>query len=113
MGAFETGWGLAAVAGLGMILGAVYMLGLVRRVLFGRPADPRRPVPADLGGRELALFVPILALFLLIGIRPGLLVDRMDAAAVRWVKSARGGATEPARPTGLPDGVPRSNEREY
>jgi len=114
MGAWQAGWGLAAGAGLGLILGAVYMLGLVRRVLFGRPANPRRPAPADLGPRELALFVPILVFFFVIGLRPGLMVDRVDAAATRWVASVRA-AMEPATGPGpaAPGGAGRVVEREY
>jgi NADH-quinone oxidoreductase subunit M len=114
MGAWQAGWGLAAGAGLGLILGAVYMLGMVRRVLFGRPADPRRPAPADLGPREFALFVPILVFFFVIGIRPGLMVDRMDAAATHWVASVRA-AMAPAAGQGpaAPGGSGRVGEREY
>ncbi|MDR3424360.1 MAG: NADH-quinone oxidoreductase subunit M [Alphaproteobacteria bacterium] len=63
------GW-FAALAVLGMILGAAYMLWLYRRLFYGEliKEDVRR-MP-DLNKRELAMFAPLLALVLWIGIYP-------------------------------------------
>jgi NADH-quinone oxidoreductase subunit M len=64
---------LASLACVGVVLGAWYMLTLLRRVFFGPVKEPYHeghgPV-ADLNGRELAALVPIAALCLAIGVYP-------------------------------------------
>ncbi len=111
MGAYEiTPW-LAASAGLGLILGAVYTLGMVRKVLFGKPADPHRHPPTDLDRRECWVFVPLVASFFLLGLWPRVAVDRMDAAASHWATTVRASAAASAGMT--PGAGPASPEREY
>jgi NADH-quinone oxidoreductase subunit M len=64
---------LASLACIGVVLGAWYMLTLLRRVFFGPVREPHHeghgPV-ADLNGRELAALVPVAALCLAIGVYP-------------------------------------------
>ncbi len=111
MGTYEISPALAATAGLGLILGAVYTLGMVRQVLFGKPADPKRPPPPDLDRRECWIFVPLVASFFLLGLWPRLVVDRMDAAASRGAASVRPPAAASGAST--PGAVPASPDREY
>jgi NADH-quinone oxidoreductase subunit M len=69
---------LTAFAVGGMVLGAWYMLTLLRRVFFGKVKEPHHdghgPVP-DLNGRELSALVPIAAACLFLGVYPKPVLD--------------------------------------
>jgi NADH-quinone oxidoreductase subunit M len=81
---------LVAFAGLGIVLGAVYMLGMVMRVFFGPVRDPRNEGLPDIGGREIATLAPLVALVFVIGLFPGFFTRRMGdsvrSAAVSFVQ---------------------------
>ena len=65
------------VAAIGMVLSAVYMLGLVNGLLFGptKTPAPKGSVPArDLSGREVAILAPLAVLVVALGIFPGLVL---------------------------------------
>ncbi len=65
------GW--AAVATLGVILGAVYMLWLVQRLFYGEESSLTTTKPADdLSLRELAVLCPLAVLMLVMGLAPTL-----------------------------------------
>jgi NADH-quinone oxidoreductase subunit M len=67
------GWVLAALGATGLILGAWYLMTLLRRVFFGPVKEPHQeghgPV-ADLNLRELCALVPIGIVCLLLGVYP-------------------------------------------
>ncbi len=67
------GWLLASLGAGGVVLGAWYMLTMVRQVFFGPVKEPHHdghaPV-ADLNGRELAALLPIAGLCLALGVFP-------------------------------------------
>ncbi len=69
---------LAVLAALGVVLGAWYMLTLLRRVFFGPPREPHHgghgPV-RDLNGRELATLLPIAAACIFLGVYPRAFID--------------------------------------
>ena len=52
--------GFALLAGLGIILGAGYMLYLYRRIIFGQITKEDLKDFADLSPREIAIFAPLL-----------------------------------------------------
>jgi NADH-quinone oxidoreductase subunit M len=71
---------LAALACSGVVLGAWYMLTLVRRVFFGpvrEPAHEGHGPRGDLNGREVAALAPIAVACVLIGVYPKLFLDTM------------------------------------
>jgi NADH-quinone oxidoreductase subunit M len=80
LGAFTSdhlGIGYGALAALGVILGAVYMLHMVARVLFGPLKLPaghhadrgaHGPAKNDIGAREVAILVPIAVCCVVLGI---------------------------------------------
>jgi len=70
MGVFPVNWVWTAVAGLGIVLGAGYMLWLYQRVMFGRLESPANASLADLSAREFATFFPLIVLAFWIGIFP-------------------------------------------
>lgn len=70
----------AVVATTGVILGAVYLLWMFQRVMFGPLTNPKNAGLKDLSLREAAMFVPLIALFLLMGMYPKPLLERMEPA---------------------------------
>ena len=71
VGAFGANRVAAVVATTGVILGAVYMLWLVKRFLFGPLVhDENRRMP-DLNAREFVLLLPILLFIVYLGVHPG------------------------------------------
>ncbi|MGH7798472.1 MAG: NADH-quinone oxidoreductase subunit M [Candidatus Binatia bacterium] len=69
-----------AAAATGVILGAVYMLWMYRRVIFGPLTNPANAKLQDLNARELVLLAPILLLIVLMGVYPQPLLQRMKPA---------------------------------
>ena len=61
---------VAALAALGIIFGAVYMLWLYARVFFGVAEKTDVKAMPDLNKREIALFLPLVALVLWMGLYP-------------------------------------------
>ena len=84
-GAFQSSTWAAAFAALGVILGAAYMLYLYRRVVFGKleRADLRDML--DLSRREVALFLPLVAVVLWMGIQPKPVLDVFSASVDQLV----------------------------
>jgi NADH-quinone oxidoreductase subunit M len=71
-------WVYAALAVLGIVLGAAYMLWLYQRVMFGKIENPLNKVLPDLNFRELATFVPLIVLAFWIGIYPTFFTKYLD-----------------------------------
>jgi len=70
VGAYKANSWVAFVATTGIILGAAYMLYLYARMAYGKAAgDDTRAMP-DLNAREIAMFVPIVAVIFWMGIYP-------------------------------------------
>jgi NADH-quinone oxidoreductase subunit M len=101
LGAFGADRLFGAIAVTGVILAAIYMLWAYQRTFEGPPLARWRGV-ADMGPRELAAIVPVVALMLAIGVYPKPVLERIDPSAdgvVRWVR-----AVEPDQ-DGLPGGL--------
>ncbi|MDP7008985.1 MAG: NADH-quinone oxidoreductase subunit M [Phycisphaerales bacterium] len=71
----------AAVAALGMVLAAMYLLIMVGKIVFGSLKEPdstdRGVLPTDLSLREIGVLVPLAVLCLWIGVQPTVLTDAM------------------------------------
>jgi NADH-quinone oxidoreductase subunit M len=83
MGTFAVSKAFAVAAVTGVILGAVYMLWMVKRVFFG-PAgelvsDPHHPLK-DLSVRELVVMAPLLILIFWMGLFPNHFLDWSKAS---------------------------------
>lgn len=73
-GLFKYSVTASAVAGLTIILGAVYMLRMYQKAMLGEPAGATLEF-ADLSWKETTLFVPLIILVFWIGIAPGFFLD--------------------------------------
>jgi NADH-quinone oxidoreductase subunit M len=70
LGVFQANNLVAALAALGLVLGAAYMLRLYALVFNGPPRDEAVRGLSDLSAREIAMFVPLLALIFWMGLYP-------------------------------------------
>jgi NADH-quinone oxidoreductase subunit M len=75
MGIFQVNTWVAAVATSGVILSAAYALWLYRRVVFGDLIKEALKSITDMSGREKAIFAPLVAMTLILGIYPSLVTD--------------------------------------
>jgi NADH-quinone oxidoreductase subunit M len=75
----------AAFAATGIVLGAVYMLSLYQRTMFGKIENPKNEKLLDLSGREFATFAPLIVLAVWIGLYPKPFLDRLDTSVQRVV----------------------------
>jgi len=66
------------IAATGIILGAVYMLTMVRKVFFGPIVHEANKELKDLSVREWFVIAPLILAIFVIGLRPGLVLDRIE-----------------------------------
>jgi NADH-quinone oxidoreductase subunit M len=78
------GWWVVPAA-FGIVLAAIYLLWAYQRVFHGEAARPENRTLPDLGGREVAMLAPVLALILFIGVYPKPFLDRIEPTAERVV----------------------------
>ena len=106
------------LAGLGVstvILSAAYLLWLYRRVMQGPLKDPADPRLRDLDRRELLTLVPLVALMIFLGLFPGTVLRKMDAAVSAYLRSfdrRPAAALAVAPPAGSAIEAPAGAERE-
>ncbi|NOT24789.1 MAG: NADH-quinone oxidoreductase subunit M [Acidobacteria bacterium] len=86
VGAFRWYPQMVVVAGLGVILSAVYMLWMFQRVFFGDVVHEENAGLADLQPREWAAVLPLLAAALVMGIFPTLFLRPTEASVNRLVQ---------------------------
>ena len=80
LGAFAVAPRWTAAAATGVILGAIYMLWMYRRVILGPLTNPDNEKLQDLGVRERIMLAPILALVVFMGVYPQPFLYRMQPA---------------------------------
>jgi NADH-quinone oxidoreductase subunit M len=85
IGAWQVNPWVALGAGLGMILGAAYMLYLYRRVAFGRITRDDLRGLLDLSPREVAIFAPLIVLTLWMGLYPSSFLSFTEASVASLV----------------------------
>ncbi len=82
-GGLRTIW--AIVAGTGVILAAVYLLWMVQKVLFGPLQNPANDKISDMNVREILVLAPLMALAILLGVKPSIVLDRIEPSVQRFV----------------------------
>jgi NADH-quinone oxidoreductase subunit M len=85
VGAMKVNFWVAILGATGMILGAVYMLYLYRRVIFGKLTKPDLKSILDLSPREIAIFAPLAILTLWMGVYPSSFTHFFDASVSAMV----------------------------
>ena len=82
VGVFQVNIWVAALAALGMILGAAYMLYLYRRIIFGKLTKEHLLKITDMSPREWAVFAPLVLLTFWMGIYPSSFLDVMHISVL-------------------------------
>jgi len=86
----------AVVATTGVLLGAIYMLSMVRRVFFGPLTNADNEELADLSPREIGVLMPLVVLIFAIGFFPRTFTEPMTAS-VETVVDTYGSRVEAVR----------------
>jgi len=80
VGSYQTHPWIAALTATGVLLGAIYMLQMVRRVCYGKPRSEEAATLSDMTLVEKCAFVPLLVLMFWIGLKPDFLLDKIRPA---------------------------------
>jgi hypothetical protein len=95
LGPETTAFIFATVAATGVIFGAVYLLWMFQRVMFGPLKNPKNEHMKDLSGREVAYFIPIIAVAFLMGIFPEtLFMNKMHTSVDAFMDLMRPGISK-------------------
>ena len=86
LGFFKTQPILTVIAGLTIILGAVYMLVLYKKVFFGPVTNEKNKVLEDVKGRELVALIPLVALVVILGVYPKPILDPVDKSVGQLIE---------------------------
>jgi NADH-quinone oxidoreductase subunit M len=86
-GAYGVSTWTAIVAATGVIFSAVYALSLYRRVVFGTITNAKLAGITDMDWREVAIFAPLIASTLVLGVQPGLVMNLTQASVDHLVSA--------------------------
>jgi NADH-quinone oxidoreductase subunit M len=78
VGAFRANWWAAAVAALGIIFAAVYLLWMFQRVIFGKIENPKNTGLKDISPREIGILIPIIIFIFWIGFYPSTFLSKSE-----------------------------------
>ncbi|HEY0646595.1 NADH-quinone oxidoreductase subunit M [Phenylobacterium sp.] len=85
-GTYKVSTWTAILAATGVILSAVYMLTLYRRVVFGTITNPKLETITDLEWREVAIFTPLIIATLYMGVQPNIVFNLTQASVDQLVQ---------------------------
>lgn len=85
VGMFKTNVSYAALAVLGIILGAAYMLWLYQRTMFGEATTPENQTMKDMNYREIGYMLPLVILMFWIGLYPRPYLNLMQPTVNHYV----------------------------
>lgn len=94
-GAYQYASWIAFVAATGVILSAAYMFYLYWRVVFGKLEKPDLKEMADLNLREVAIFLPIIAAVVWMGVYPKPVLNVFHAASANLIASVEAKLSPP------------------
>ncbi len=84
---------MALGGGLGIILGAVYMLWLCQKLLFGKVTNEKNAAMEDLNLREFCYLAPLVALIFIMGLYPKPFLSKMEPS-VKYLSESLTNGTE-------------------
>lgn len=91
LGAFRVDTVVATLATTGVVLGACYMLLLYRKVIFGPQDNEDAAAMPDLSLREYIYFIPLALMVIVLGVMPGLVMDKVSPSVERLMGQYQAG----------------------
>ena len=91
LGAWKVSPILTAVSTLGVIFGAVYMLWMFQRVMFGPMKHKENEELKDLTFREFAVLTPLIIAIFVMGICPNFFLEKMEPSIQRFIAMSTAG----------------------
>ncbi|MBU6375687.1 MAG: NADH-quinone oxidoreductase subunit M [Bdellovibrionales bacterium] len=88
LGTWKTNKIAAVVAGTGVIFGAVYMLWMFQRVMFGEIKNKENEKLQDLSFREALVLMPLIFMAIWMGVKPNLFFHKMNASVAAFLDRA-------------------------
>ena len=86
VGSFPTWQWPTAIATSGLVLGALYLLWMYQRVIFGPITHEENRTLTDLSTRELVVIAPVIALCVVMGLFPTPFLSRIEPSVARIVE---------------------------
>jgi NADH-quinone oxidoreductase subunit M len=96
---------LAAIAATGVILGAVYLLTMFQKVMFGPITNDRNRGLPDLSVRELIVFLPVVVMIFVMGVFPRPFLNKMHASVDAFVTTYQSRLAEGDGPARIRGGL--------
>ena len=81
LGFFNVNAIITLLAGISIIVGAVYMLNLFRNVFLGNLTNPKNQTLQDINLREKIALIPLVLIIVWLGIYPKVILSKIDIAA--------------------------------
>jgi NADH-quinone oxidoreductase subunit M len=88
VGVFQTSVLQAALAAVGVVLAAWYLLWMYQRVVFGQVTNEKNRALPDVNRRELAILVSVAAMILWLGVASPMFTRRMEATTNQILNQA-------------------------
>jgi len=95
LGFFKVSPTLTIIAGLTIIFGAVYMLVMYKKSFFGPCNNPENQKLEDVKGRELVALIPLVALVVILGVYPKMILAPMDKSVTGLIELMHTKAVDP------------------
>jgi NADH-quinone oxidoreductase subunit M len=106
VGSWRFDWRLTALASVGVILAAAYLLWMVQRVLYGEVTNPKNEALKDLSWREALVLVPLVVLSLVMGVASPYFTRAIEPAIQSLVVQRPLPSPPPASPNPAPPAAP-------
>ena len=82
-------WWYTGFAATGVILAAVYLLWMYKRVVFGKVVNPKVEELTDLNKREISVLVPIIIFIVWIGVYPSTFLHVSDKTTTKIIQQVQ------------------------
>ncbi len=96
LGFFKVSPVLTVIAGLTIILGAVYMLVMYKKSFFGPLTNEANKTLEDVKGKELVALIPLVALVVILGVYPKPILDPINRSVSQLVEVMQIKAVNPS-----------------
>ena len=93
LGTWKANKAAAVVSGFGVIFGAIYMLWMFQRVMFGKVTHEANRHLKDLSIREMAVLAPLIVAVFAMGIFPMYFFNKLEPSIDRFIQRSAGAIT--------------------